>query len=84
MYYMAKIGNPIELIILGSGSSSGTPRPICILDPNSKCEVCRDAISRPQCDSKNWRGNPAMMLRVTHNDGRIRNLVGYYFLFPML
>jgi phosphoribosyl 1,2-cyclic phosphodiesterase len=64
----------VELIILGSGSSSGTPRPICFLDPDSKCEVCKDAVSGQPHESKNWRGNPSMMVRATHADGRVRNI----------
>jgi len=59
--------------VLGCGSSTGTPRPSCLIDPNSACAVCKDAAKGPLL-SKNYRGNPSLLIRYAHPDGVHRNI----------
>jgi len=49
-----------EIIFIGSGSSSGTPRVACIAKKEITCEVCKDSVNP---GSKNKRRNPSIMIR---------------------
>jgi hypothetical protein len=57
-----------ELIFLGTGTSAGTPRPKCVINPDSECTVCRDAVTRGPSRSRNWRGNPSLLIRYRAGD----------------
>lgn len=56
----------LELIFVGSGSSSGTPNIRCAMDGAENCLACRFALADP--DSKNNRGNPSILIKVPRRD----------------
>jgi len=49
-----------EIIFIGSGSSTGTPRISCLLQNPITCVVCKDSL---QMGSKNRRRNPSILIR---------------------
>ena len=55
-----------RLVVLGSGSSTGVPRPFCLFDDNKdsvKCKVSRLAmLGRPE-ENRNYRGNPSLLIQ---------------------
>eukprot|EP00290_Baffinella_frigidus_P056696 CAMPEP_0180371670 /NCGR_PEP_ID=MMETSP0989-20121125/19975_1 /TAXON_ID=697907 /ORGANISM="non described non described, Strain CCMP2293" /LENGTH=341 /DNA_ID=CAMNT_0022367773 /DNA_START=58 /DNA_END=1080 /DNA_ORIENTATION=+ len=51
-----------EIVFLGTGSSAGTPMISCVVNPDSECVACRLA-TRDGPTSKNYRGNPSLMIR---------------------
>eukprot|EP00760_Papus_ankaliazontas_P036116 PhM_4_TR8202/c0_g1_i1/m.2725 len=53
-YYLSKF------ILLGVGSSTGTPKLGCTLNPKGACPQCRDATSSPTT-SRNARANPCAL-----------------------
>ncbi|KAL3696528.1 hypothetical protein R1sor_010604 [Riccia sorocarpa] len=62
-----------ELIILGSGSSTGVPNPACLLRPSDPpCPVCHKAIEGPLDINKNYRCNPSLLINYRHADGTRR------------
>jgi len=45
-----------ELIVLGSGSSTGVPSPLCLINPTDpRCEVCHMAMKGPPELNRNYR-----------------------------
>ncbi|KAI5078792.1 hypothetical protein GOP47_0006463 [Adiantum capillus-veneris] len=53
-----------ELIILGSGCSSGVPTPRCLLLPaDPPCLVCRSALARPPESNRNYRCNTSLLIK---------------------
>lgn len=45
-----------ELIVLGSGSSTGVPSPLCVINPtNPPCHVCHMAMQGPHELNRNYR-----------------------------
>lgn len=67
-----------QLIVLGCGSSTGTPRPSCLLDGAAECHVCKDAAKGPKLKdgsgSFNYRGNPSLLIRFAQPGGSMRNI----------
>ncbi|EFJ29842.1 hypothetical protein SELMODRAFT_145906 [Selaginella moellendorffii] len=62
-----------ELIVLGSGSSTGVPSPVCLLRPSDPpCAVCHKAIALPPQINKNYRCNPSLLIKFLHGDGELR------------
>eukprot|EP00271_Cylindrocystis_brebissonii_P010587 TRINITY_DN2683_c1_g1_i1.p1 TRINITY_DN2683_c1_g1~~TRINITY_DN2683_c1_g1_i1.p1 ORF type:complete len:392 (-),score=20.24 TRINITY_DN2683_c1_g1_i1:369-1544(-) len=58
-----------ELIILGSGSSTGVPTPSCVISPtNPPCEVCHKALELPPESNPNYRCNPSMLIKYRQAD----------------
>ena len=55
-----------QLLILGSGSSTGVPRGSCILQDDIQCRTCRLAMQGRPEDNRNWRSNPSILLRYAH------------------
>lgn len=69
-----------RLVFIGSGNSTGTPRPQCILQDSedqewaARCRVSIQAmVGSPDCN-RNYRGNPAMLIQYTGSDGEARNV----------
>jgi hypothetical protein len=45
-----------ELIVLGSGSSTGVPSPLCLINPTDPpCHVCHMAMEGPHELNRNYR-----------------------------
>ncbi|KAJ7561519.1 hypothetical protein O6H91_03G031400 [Diphasiastrum complanatum] len=62
-----------ELIILGSGSSTGVPSPMCLLQPSDPpCKVCHSAMAAPPEHNKNYRCNPSLLINYMREDGHRR------------
>ncbi|KAL2631556.1 hypothetical protein R1flu_016242 [Riccia fluitans] len=62
-----------ELIILGSGSSTGVPSPVCLLRPTDPpCHVCHKAMEGLPEINKNYRCNPSLLINYRHADGTRR------------
>ncbi|GAQ80972.1 metallo-beta-lactamase domain-containing protein [Klebsormidium nitens] len=60
-----------ELIVLGSGSSTGVPTPSCVLRPtNPPCSVCQKSLALPPEINKNYRCNPSLLISHCSPDGR--------------
>ncbi|KAL3689445.1 hypothetical protein R1sor_015754 [Riccia sorocarpa] len=60
-----------ELIILGSGSSTGVPSPVCLLRPSDPpCPVCHKAMEGPPKANKNYRID-ALILTHEHADATL-------------
>ena len=57
-----------DLIFIGTGSSSGNPHLRCVMDPESACVVCKDALAN-SATSKNRRGNPSILVRYRGDAG---------------
>lgn len=51
-----------QLIVLGSGSSSGVPRAACILTDTITCRTCALAVQGRPEDNRNWRSNPSLLV----------------------
>ena len=51
-----------QLIVLGSGSSSGVPRAACILTDTITCRTCALAMQGRPEDNRNWRSNPSLLI----------------------
>eukprot|EP00959_Pyramimonas_sp_CCMP1952_P190892 3992172-Pyramimonas_sp.AAC.1 len=54
-----------RLVVLGSGSSTGVPRPFCLFEGNkdsAKCKVSRLALLGPPEENRNYRGNPSLLI----------------------
>uniref|UniRef100_A0A7I4DFZ0 Metallo-beta-lactamase domain-containing protein n=1 Tax=Physcomitrium patens TaxID=3218 RepID=A0A7I4DFZ0_PHYPA len=69
---MASVGRS-ELIVLGSGSSTGVPSPLCVINPTDPpCNVCRMAMEGPHELNPNYRCNPSLLISYLHNDGQRR------------
>ena len=52
---MASVGGS-ELIVLGSGSSTGVPSPLCLINPTDPpCHVCHKAMEGPHELNRNYR-----------------------------
>lgn len=51
-----------ELIILGSGCSSGIPCFRCLLQADPPCEVCHKAIATPPETNRNYRCNTSLLI----------------------
>ena len=52
---MASVGGS-ELIVLGSGSSTGVPSPLCLINPTDPpCHVCHMAMEGPHELNRNYR-----------------------------
>eukprot|EP00388_Colpodella_angusta_P004501 GDKJ01014775.1.p1 GENE.GDKJ01014775.1~~GDKJ01014775.1.p1 ORF type:complete len:569 (-),score=129.69 GDKJ01014775.1:101-1807(-) len=56
----------IDLILLGSGSSTGVPWFKCLLEPNP-CKVCLEANESKKC--KNRRRNPSLLIKAYSDSG---------------
>lgn len=55
-----------ELIILGSGCSSGVPSPRCLLQPDDPpCKVCHSAIATPPETNRNYRCNTSLLIKLS-------------------
>ncbi|CAG8551167.1 4838_t:CDS:2 [Diversispora eburnea] len=62
-----------EIIFLGTGTSSGVPTIGCLTDPEQNCKTCISTL-RPEGEV-NIRRNTSLLIRINHEDGRIRNIV---------
>ncbi|CAB4411049.1 unnamed protein product [Rhizophagus irregularis] len=62
-----------EIIFLGTGTSSGVPVIACLTDPEQNCETCMSTLT-PEGEV-NVRRNTSLLVRVNHEDGRVRNIV---------
>jgi phosphoribosyl 1,2-cyclic phosphodiesterase len=62
-----------RFVILGSGNSTGTPWLNCVINKDTRCATCSDALERS--DSKNRRNNPSALFTFKHVDGRDRNIL---------
>ena len=51
-----------QLIVLGSGSSSGVPRAACVLTDTPTCRTCALAMQGRPDDNRNWRSNPSLLI----------------------
>lgn len=59
-----------KIIFMGSGSSTGTPRPFCVYPDNlqlPKCRTSRLALSSVPELNKNYRGNPALLIQTAQH-----------------
>jgi phosphoribosyl 1,2-cyclic phosphodiesterase len=56
----------LEVVFIGSGSSSGTPNIRCAMDGAENCVACKSALADP--DSKNNRGNPSILIKVPYTE----------------
>ncbi|CAM6126731.1 unnamed protein product [Calypogeia fissa] len=66
-------GEMSELIFLGSGSSTGVPSPICLMQPTQPpCFVCHSAMEGPPELNRNYRCNPSLLINYLHEDGSRR------------
>ncbi|CAK9220290.1 unnamed protein product [Sphagnum troendelagicum] len=62
-----------ELIVLGSGSSTGVPSPLCLINPQDPpCYVCHSAVQGPPELNHNYRCNPSLVISFKHDDGQQR------------
>lgn len=60
-----------ELIILGSGCSSGVPSPRCLLHPDDPpCKVCHSAVATPPESNRNYRCNTSLLINFADDDGQ--------------
>ncbi|CAG8505065.1 7799_t:CDS:10 [Dentiscutata heterogama] len=57
----------------GRRTSSGVPTVACLSDPESKCKTCMS--TRTPEGEVNVRRNTSLLIRVNHEDGRVRNIV---------
>ena len=76
-----------EFVFLGTGTSGCVPEIACLLPETPTCKVCLNAIKQipnalntkngvaPTLFTKDRRRNTSGLLRIPHNDGRIRNIV---------
>jgi phosphoribosyl 1,2-cyclic phosphodiesterase len=55
----------MDIIFMGTGSSSGTPLIRCAMENNKDCVACATALADPE--SKNNRGNPSILIKL-HSD----------------
>lgn len=58
---------PLELLVLGSGSSGAVPDISCVTSPQSGCEGCLKTLSKN--GAKNVRGNTGVVIRVPQTNG---------------
>lgn len=78
-----------RLIFMGTGTSSGTPLPLCLMNSNRRnCEVSRLAMKgTPDCN-KNYRNSPSMLIQYgTNIDQGVKNILidcGKHFRESML
>ncbi|KAF9974831.1 hypothetical protein BGZ73_001691 [Actinomortierella ambigua] len=63
----------INLVILGSGTSSSIPSIPCLTDPAKKCKVCLSSMT--PAGTKNLRRNTSCLIQYNHPDGRVRNIM---------
>ena len=57
-----------DIIIMGCGSSTGTPSPRCILNNKFKqCKVCESSLNTSPLLNPNYRGNPSIIIK-TYDD----------------
>lgn len=59
---------PVQLLVLGSGSSAAVPDISCVTSPETGCEGCLKTLSPDGC--KNIRGNTGAVLRIPQTSGR--------------
>lgn len=75
------MAQPIEFVFLGTGTSSCVPNISCLTEDDPTCAVCIDALkyttqpSGKLLQSRNRRRNTSGIVRFSHPDGRIRNLL---------
>ncbi|KAJ2161089.1 hypothetical protein GGF46_001760 [Coemansia sp. RSA 552] len=62
-----------KLIFMGTGTSGSIPNIPCITSNNSKCRVCKLALT-PE-GAKNRRRNTSLLVCADHPDGRQRNIL---------
>eukprot|EP00930_Biecheleria_cincta_P051328 TRINITY_DN3649_c0_g1_i1.p1 TRINITY_DN3649_c0_g1~~TRINITY_DN3649_c0_g1_i1.p1 ORF type:complete len:306 (+),score=33.24 TRINITY_DN3649_c0_g1_i1:66-983(+) len=62
-----------RFVILGSGCSNALPNLRHVLQPESGCNVCKDAMENPF--SKNRRGMPSMLVSAPQADGNMGHLL---------
>jgi hypothetical protein len=64
----------VERILIGcvffTGTSSGVPVVACLTNPEGGCETCMSTLT-PEGEI-NIRRNTSLLVRVNHEDGRIR------------
>ncbi|KAF0429163.1 metallo-beta-lactamase family protein [Gigaspora margarita] len=70
---MSSIRKVKEIIFLGTGTSSGVPTISCLTNPETKCKTCLSTLT-PEGEV-NIRRNTSLLVRVNHEDGRVRNIV---------
>lgn len=64
-------GQQSELIVLGSGCSSGVPTPRCLLLPdNPPCHVCHSALATPPQFNPNYRCNTSLLIKFIDEGGQ--------------
>mmetsp|Transcript_37640 Transcript_37640/g.70356 ORF Transcript_37640/g.70356 Transcript_37640/m.70356 type:complete len:349 (+) Transcript_37640:34-1080(+) len=65
-----------RLVFTGTGNSTGTPRPACLLsmqdDPDSRVSLL--AMRGSPKNNRNYRGNPGMLIQYAAADGGISNI----------
>ncbi|CAG8512656.1 6110_t:CDS:2 [Funneliformis mosseae] len=62
-----------EIIFIGTGTSSGVPTVACLTDPEKSCKTCMSTLTSE--GEVNIRRNTSLLVRVNHEDGRVRNIV---------
>ncbi|CAI2166801.1 8829_t:CDS:2 [Funneliformis geosporum] len=62
-----------EIIFIGTGTSSGVPTVACLTDPQKSCKTCMSTLTSE--GEVNVRRNTSLLVRVNHEDGRVRNIV---------
>lgn len=69
-----------RLVFIGTGNSSGTPRPQCIMNSRNdnaftkRCAVSMQSMKgQPDCN-RNYRGNPGLLIQYAAADGEARNI----------
>jgi len=78
-----------RLIFMGTGTSSGTPLPLCLMNPNlPNCKVSRLATEgTPDCN-RNYRNSPSVLIQYgTNIDQGVKNILidcGKHFRESML
>lgn len=65
-----------RLVFTGTGNSTGTPRPACLLSMKSdtRCRVSLLAMRGSPICNRNYRGNPGMLIQYAAPDRRVRNI----------
>lgn len=59
----------LELILLGTGTSSAVPSVGCLTSPTTGCLCCRSTLSPDAESIKNVRRNTSAVLRIPDKDG---------------
>ncbi|GAA6057190.1 hypothetical protein JCM3770_004369 [Rhodotorula araucariae] len=67
---------PLDIVLLGTATSSGLPAVACLTDPDAGCLCCRSTLDKSDVEAqKNVRRNTSAVIRIGQGDHRERTIL---------